>query len=64
MADHQMSLHFYAGAAGVTYVVQSSTDLQNWSSEHVSLPAPDANLSRMATVEIAAHPLHVLCGDY
>jgi len=50
MAGNQMSLTFYAGSAGVSYLVQSSTDLQTWSATGVSLSAPDANNFRTATV--------------
>lgn len=50
----QMSLSFYAGAAGVAYVVESSTDLQVWSAGGVSVSAPDANQIRTATVGNAA----------
>jgi autotransporter-associated beta strand protein len=42
LAGNQMSLTFYAGNADVTYKVESSTDLKNWSSNGVSLSTPDA----------------------
>jgi|GEM_PF-1232434 len=50
IAGNQMSLSFYAGSAGVTYSVQSSTDLQTWSTTGVTLSNPDANYFRTATV--------------
>jgi len=50
IAGNQMSLTFYAGSAGVTYSVQSSTDLQTWSTTGVTLSDPDANNFRTATV--------------
>lgn len=49
-AGNEMSLTFYAGSAGVTYAVESSTDLQSWSTAGVTLSAPDANGFRTATV--------------
>ena len=50
IAGNQMSLKFYAGSAGVTYSVQSSTNLQTWSTTGVTLSNPDANNFRTATV--------------
>jgi hypothetical protein len=43
----QMSMSFYAGAAGVTYVVETSPDLVHWSEEGVSYS--DLNQIRTAT---------------
>jgi len=54
LTTDQMRLSFYAGAAGVAYVVESSTDLQVWSAGGVSVSAPDANQIRTATVGNAA----------
>ncbi len=48
--SEQMSLSFYAGTAGITYVVKASSDLLNWSTEGVTLSAPDLNQIRTATV--------------
>ena len=50
---NQMSLTYYAGSAGVTYTVQSCTDLQSWSTAAVTLSAPNANQLRTATVSTA-----------
>ena len=50
IAGNQMGLTFYAGSAGVTYTVQTSTDLTNWSASGVTVSAPDANNVRTATV--------------
>jgi hypothetical protein len=50
-AAGQMRLTFHAGSAGVTYTVESSTDLKVWSAE--SAP-PDANGFRTATVPMTA----------
>jgi len=52
-AADQMSLSFYSGAPGVTYVVEASPDLVNWSAEGVALSLPDANQFRTATVNLA-----------
>ena len=46
----QMNLNFYAGNADVTYVVESSTDLLNWSSDGVTVSGPDAKQVRTASV--------------
>jgi hypothetical protein len=43
VAGNQLSLTFYAGSAGVTYTVESSTNLQDWDTEGVLVSAPDAN---------------------
>lgn len=51
-AANQMSLTFYAGAAGITYAVQVSPDMQTWTTEGVTLSAPDANQIRTATVDM------------
>jgi hypothetical protein len=48
--SNQMSLIFYAGSEGVSYKVESSTDLKNWTTEGVSLSTPDINKFRTATV--------------
>lgn len=46
----EMSLTFHAGSPGVTYKVETSRDLLNWSTLGVSLSVPDANNLRTATV--------------
>ncbi len=48
----QMSLDFHAGSAGVTYAVETSTDMVNWTREGVVISAPDANQVRTATVDM------------
>jgi hypothetical protein len=50
MSANQMSLTFYAGSAGVSYTVESSSDLHTWSAAGVTLGALDANKLRTATV--------------
>jgi len=49
IAGNQMSLTYYAGSAGVTYAVQTSTDLSNWSTAGVTTSGLDANNCRTAT---------------
>ena len=46
----RMSIAFYAGRVGVTYIPESSTNLVDWSSDHVTISAPDANQVRTASV--------------
>ena len=50
IASSQMSLIFYAGSEDVSYAVESSSDLQIWSTAGVSLSVPDANKFRSASV--------------
>lgn len=52
VAGNQVSLTFYAGSPGVTYSVQTSTDMQTWTTAGVTLSAPDANNNRTATVPL------------
>jgi len=51
-ADSQLSLKFYAGSDGVTYKVESSSDMLNWSEEGVTLSIPDHNNYRTATINM------------
>jgi hypothetical protein len=48
IAGDQMSLTFRAGSEGITYKVETSDNLQNWSAEGVTLSAPDINGYRTA----------------
>ena len=50
VAGGQMTLTFYGGSAGVTYSVESSTDLQIWDTEGVTISDPDANNFFTATL--------------
>lgn len=50
----QMSLSFYAGTPGVSYVVRASDNLSNWTTEGVMLSAPDTNQVRTASVSLAS----------
>ena len=51
--ENLMTLSFYAGANGITYIVKASSDMVNWSTEGVTLSIPDANQFRTATVNIS-----------
>lgn len=46
-----MSITFYGVAPGVTYTGWTSTDLENWTTEGVTLSEPDADGVRTAFVE-------------
>ncbi|MCX6872431.1 MAG: leucine-rich repeat protein [Verrucomicrobia bacterium] len=52
VAANQLSISFFAGRAGVSYAVESSTDLQHWSSAGVTVSAPDQDQRRTATVNM------------
>jgi len=41
---------FYAGSPGITYTVETSTDLQHWNSDGVLVSDPDVNHFRTASV--------------
>jgi len=45
-----MSMTFHAGSPGITYVMETSTDLRNWTTEGVVLSEPDVEGNRTATV--------------
>ena len=51
MTETQMKLSYYSGASGVSYSVQASSDLANWSTSGVTLSAPDSNQIRTASVD-------------
>lgn len=48
----QMSLTYYSGSPGVGYFVETSTDLQSWSTNGVTITGPDPNNHCTATVPI------------
>ncbi len=50
---NQMSLSFYAGRSGVTYVVKTSDNLADWTATGVTLTPPDANQIRTASVSVS-----------
>ena len=52
ISGSQMSLTYFAGSPEVTYTVQSSTDLQNWSTSGVTVTGPDANNNCTATIPV------------
>jgi hypothetical protein len=43
LTNNELSITFYGGSAGVTYTVQASADLKNWSSNGVTVTGPDAD---------------------
>ena len=47
----EMSLRFFAGAAGVSYVVEATDDMVHWSKDGVTISGPNANQIRTATVD-------------
>ena len=50
ISGNQMSLAFYAGSPGITYCVETSTDLTTWHSDTATLSAPDSNQVVTATI--------------
>ena len=48
----RLSLSFRGASAGITYLVETSTDLQNWTTEEVTLSELEADGWRTATVEM------------
>ena len=52
LADGQLRLAYYAGNNDVRYTVESSSDLQHWSTDGVSNSAPDGNHISTATVNM------------
>lgn len=50
ISGNQMSMSFYAGSPGVTYVVETCTNMTNWTTQGVTLSPPDSNQIRTATV--------------
>lgn len=53
---NSLGMSFYGVANGITYSVQSSTDLSTWGSEDVILSAPDANGIRTASLAVETTP--------
>jgi hypothetical protein len=56
IAENQLGLTFYAGSACVIYTVETSTDLQSWSTGGVILSALDANNIRTDSVATFRSP--------
>ena len=48
--DGTLGISFYGRAKGITYTVETSRDLQTWTTEGVVMTAPDEAGQRMATV--------------
>ncbi len=58
---NQLSLTFYGKSAGVTYTVEASTDLVNWTKNGISISGPDGNNLYTATIQqtVAVGFLHL-----
>lgn len=54
ITGEQMRMVFFAGREELTYAVETSLDLENWSIDGVSLSDPDADGRRTASVPIGA----------
>ena len=52
LTGNQLSLSFHGDREGITYTVQTTTDLQIWTTEGVTLTGPDPDGMRTATVEM------------
>ena len=50
LGNNQMSMSYYSGTPGISYTVLTSTDLVHWTTNGVTVSAPDANQIRTATV--------------
>jgi BspA type Leucine rich repeat region (6 copies) len=50
--ENHMSLSFYAGRAGITYVVKTSENLTDWTTE-LPLSEPDTNQKRTVTLDFS-----------
>ena len=50
LSGNQMSLTYFAGSPGITYTPETSTDLENWSTNGVMVSPSDSNHFRTATV--------------
>ena len=52
IAGNALAIPFYAGSEAITYSVETSTDLQNWTTIGVTLSAPNSNQYRTASVAL------------
>jgi len=52
VVGNQLQISFYAGSAGITYTVETSTDLKNWTPIGVVLSAPDSNQFQTASIAL------------
>lgn len=50
LSSGSLVMSFYAGASGISYMVESSTDMVHWSTQDVVISDLDWNLIRTATV--------------
>jgi hypothetical protein len=51
IVGNQMSITFYGGNTDVTCAIETSTDLRTWSTDEVTISAPDGNGFRTASVD-------------
>ena len=56
ISGNLMSISFQAGVEGVSYSVQRSSDLKNWTTASINLSSPDSNGVRTATIEMNGTP--------
>ena len=54
LGEHSLSISFHSTSAGVTYAVQTSTDLNSWTSEGVTLSEINPEGRQTAWVESGA----------
>ena len=50
VTGNQMSITYFSGNAGITYAVETSTDLITWSTAGVTITGPDASNNSTATI--------------
>ncbi|MCU0748038.1 MAG: leucine-rich repeat domain-containing protein [Akkermansiaceae bacterium] len=53
LENEALSLSYYSGAAGVTYVVETSNDLSFWTTQGVTISQPNVNQVRTASVPVS-----------
>jgi hypothetical protein len=65
LGDDTLSISFYGASPGITYTVETSTDLQNWTTVGVELSEPDMAGNRTASVDLdsARHFLRLIVDD-
>ncbi len=65
LGDDTLSISFYGASPGITYTVETITDLQNWTTVGVELSEPDMAGNRTASVDLdsARHFLRLIVDD-
>ena len=51
LGEGTMAISFHGDAQGIRYTVETSTDLQNWTTDGVTLSDPNEGGMRLATVD-------------